>query len=165
MRVLGYIKSCNYLNLIDTHTYPTALTVEPTVEPRAPTCAPTAPTVDPTLELSAPTWAPTWAPIAPTCAPTAPTDAPMLLIMLVGKKLLDDKALSPVRGGPPLPAECGPPEPPLSSEGVFANSPVPKSTKWIGELLFALSSVKEISFMISTGVEVLYKVSHFQDIF
>lgn len=91
------------------------------------------------------------APIAPTVAPTtealtdalidAPT-APTELIILVGKKLLVVELFvelsvrgESLSGGPPLPAEWGPPEPPLSSDGVlFRNSPVPKSTKLIGEL-------------------------------
>lgn len=61
--------------------------------------------------------------------------------MLVGKKLEESvcgesvAAVAGVIGGPPLPPECGPPDPPLSSEGVLLkNRPVPKSTKLIGEL-------------------------------
>ncbi|KAK9870389.1 hypothetical protein WA026_007954 [Henosepilachna vigintioctopunctata] len=93
-----------------------------------------APTEAPTDAPIAPTEAPTDAPIAPTEAPTAPTLAPTVFIMLVGKKLVLSVRGESVRGGPPLPLDWGPPEPPLSSDGVLLNSPEPKSTKLMGEL-------------------------------
>lgn len=105
-----------------------------TTSSRHPQTYPTAPTVAPTWAPTAPTDAPTDAPISPMEAPIAPTDAPTELMMLLGKKddEVDDSAVwgESVSGGPPLPAECGPPEPPLSSDGVlFRNRPVPKSTR------------------------------------
>lgn len=119
-----------------THTYPTAPTDAPTWAPMAPTVAPIAPTEAPTCAPIAPTWVPMAPTEAPTWAPMAPTE----LIMLVGKKLLVVEVPEPlvrgesVRGGPPLPLEWGPPDEPLSSEGVLWKSPVPKSTRWMGEL-------------------------------
>lgn len=110
---------------------PTSFTEEPTVAPRAPTEAPTDAPI-------APTEAPTDAPIAPTEAPTdapmAPTLAPTVFMMLLGKKLVLSVRGESVRGGPPLPLDWGPPEPPLSSDGVLLNSPEPKSAKLMGEL-------------------------------
>jgi hypothetical protein len=84
--------------------------------------------------------APTEAPIAPTDAPTAPTDAPTELMMFVGKKLELSVRGESLRGGPPLPPEWGPPEPPLSSDGVLLRKrPVPKSTRLMGELSSSVS--------------------------
>lgn len=135
---------------LQTHTYPTApteaLTWAPTA-PTAPTVAPTvAPTASPTCAPIALTDDPTWAPMAPTWAPTAPTDAPTELMMFVGKKLVVVEVAEPTSGrgesvvDGTLPPDGGPPPPPpdepLSSDGVLLrNRPVPKSTRWIGELV------------------------------
>lgn len=74
-------------------------------------------------------------PTAPTEAPTEAPIAPTELIRFVGKKLDSSGRGDSGPAPPPLPAEWGPPEPPLSSDGVLLRKrPVPRSTRFIGEL-------------------------------